>query len=79
MLADPPVPFFPFFFTSRLWHQLTVQLLAFVSNGTATDPAELLALYTNVIADFESKLNQLTLAQIAVAIAHRQGPLARRR
>ena len=46
-----------------------------MSNGTTTDPAELLALYTNFIADFESKLNQLTLAQIAVAIAHRQGPL----
>jgi hypothetical protein len=59
----------------RLWHQLTVALLAYVSGdaGERADAAELHALYTRFVADFAHRLNPFALAQLATAVAARQG------
>ena len=65
-------------FTLKLWHQLTVALLSFV--GCATEKkntlretpdgtSSYLALYDRVVLACDSKLNQLSLAQIASAVA----------
>lgn len=53
-------------YNKRLWHQLTVRLLAFVKRPELT-AAEAAGIYENFIADFETKMNPLMLVEI---IAH---------
>lgn len=59
----------------KLWHQLTVTTLDFVSNPsttlrtTAEGTNSYLALFDKVILPIDKKLNQLTLARIASAVA----------
>ncbi|KAJ3086260.1 26S proteasome regulatory subunit [Quaeritorhiza haematococci] len=47
----------------KLWHQLTIELEKFVANE-ASGPF-LIPLYENFIADWEKKMNQLSLVQFA--------------
>jgi len=54
-------------FDKRLWHQLSVKLLEFVQLEQAKQ-FNLVELYENFIADFETKINQLTLVEIVVFI-----------
>jgi len=55
----------------RLWHQLTEVLLKLVLRPEVQEGDELYSLYTNVIADFETKLNPLSLVQICTPILAR--------
>jgi len=50
----------------RLWHQLTLRLLEFLSVPSSS-PFQL-PLFNNFVKDFESKLNQLRLVEIAVKV-----------
>jgi len=50
----------------RLWHQLTVVLLELVQRPEVTK--QLKEIYENVIADFEMKLNPLSLVQIIAPV-----------
>lgn len=52
----------------RLWHQLTVKLEKLVTLPEAK--GHLLPLYEKFISTFEKKINQLTLARIAIVISH---------
>ena len=62
----------------KLYHQLTVAVLDFVSTPAATHrtapdgTSSYLALYDKVVLAVDKKLNQLTLARIAAAVA--EGP-----
>jgi len=55
-------------YEKRLWHNLTLKLVELVETIDAGDP-QLLELYHNFIKGFEGKLNQLTLAKLAVVIS----------
>ncbi|KAK1696329.1 hypothetical protein QYE76_013026 [Lolium multiflorum] len=55
----------------KLWHQLTLKLDQFLQIPLAQTGDNLIQLYTNFIADFETKINLLKLAQFAV-VASRQ-------
>jgi len=58
-------------YNKRLWHQLTVKLLAFVKRPDASS-SDLVDLYDNFIADFETKMNPLFLVEIvAYVIKHK--------
>nr|CAG4640850.1 EOG090X05V9 [Eulimnadia texana] len=50
--------------TKKLWHQLTLEILEFVKHPALQTGKELVQLYENFIADFENKINQLTLVEI---------------
>ena len=53
----------------RLWHQLTVALLEFVSDpANAEAGGGLVRLCTEFVAKFEAKLNQLRFVQILCAV-----------
>eukprot|EP01137_Pigoraptor_chileana_P019596 Opistho-2@80820 len=54
-------------YSRKLWHQLTERLQALVRRVQSPDLA--MQLYTRFTADFESKLNQLSLADIFLVIA----------
>uniref|UniRef100_A0A6U3XGS4 PCI domain-containing protein n=1 Tax=Ditylum brightwellii TaxID=49249 RepID=A0A6U3XGS4_9STRA len=62
-------------FNRKLWHQLTISILSFVSTPTETlrTTAEgtnsYLALFDRVVLAADKKLNQLSLARIASAVA----------
>lgn len=63
----PPSP--PPCTTRRLWHQLTVALLEFVSDpANAEAGGGLVRLCTEFIAKFEAKMNQLRFVQILCAV-----------
>lgn len=49
-------------YTKKLWHQLTLKLLAFIAEER---PANLVELYENFIIDFESRIKHLSLVEIA--------------
>lgn len=49
-------------YTKKLWHQLTLKLLAFI---TEEHPKNLVELYENFISDFESRIKHLSLVEIA--------------
>lgn len=51
-------------YNKKLWHQLTLKLLAFVKQPDTFAKEDLFALYNGFIADFESKLNPLNLVEI---------------
>lgn len=53
----------------RLWHQLTLELAAFVQNEAFRREDNFIALYSNFISTFEAKLNQLEFAKIMAFIA----------
>jgi len=53
----------------RLWHNVTLKLIEIVELPDLKGNPVLIALYTNFIKTFESKLNQLTLAKILVVIS----------
>lgn len=55
----------------RLWHQLTGVLLKLVKRPELQDGDQLWQLYTNVIADFEIKLNPLSLVDMCTPIVNR--------
>lgn len=63
------------FYASKLWHQLTISVLEFVSNPSATlrttveGGNSFLALFDQVILSVDKKLNSLSLARIASAVA----------
>lgn len=54
-------------YRAKLWHQLTVKLEQIIEQPQWKD--ELPSLYPGFIGHFESKLNQLSLVKIAVAIS----------
>lgn len=58
-------------YVKRLWHQLTEVLLALVQRPELQDGDKLWQLYTNVIADFELKLNPLSLVEMCIPIVER--------
>mmetsp|Transcript_12197 Transcript_12197/g.18246 ORF Transcript_12197/g.18246 Transcript_12197/m.18246 type:complete len:388 (+) Transcript_12197:43-1206(+) len=63
-------------FTKKLWHQLTQKIYEFVlSEGNSVNDS-FVVLYNNFIVNFESRLNQLKLAQIICQIANTQKDLA---
>jgi len=53
-------------YNKKLWHQLTLELQTLVKD--ATMKGQLVQLYQNFIADFETKLNPLYLAQLAQTV-----------
>nr|CAG4638441.1 EOG090X05V9 [Cyclestheria hislopi] len=55
-------------FNKKLWHQLTIELLSFVKNPGLQKNNELIQLYEEFIADFENKINLLSLAEICATI-----------
>eukprot|EP00897_Mesotaenium_endlicherianum_P009535 jgi/Mesen1/860/ME000114S10940 len=57
----------------KLWHQLTVKLEQFVTLAALQTGDALIQLYHSFIADFETKINLLKLAQFSVIVS-RQYP-----
>lgn len=57
------------YYNTRLWHQLTMYLKTFVHHPVF-QAGGLQALYNNFIADFELKLNCVTLVEIVLVITH---------
>nr|CAG4643948.1 EOG090X05V9 [Lepidurus arcticus] len=60
-------------YNKKLWHQLTVEILEFVRSPVFSTGSELIDLYENFLADFENKINSLTLIEICSFIV-RQFP-----
>jgi len=56
------------FYNKRLWHQLTLALLEFVKDPVFVGNDGLVKLYDNFIADFEMKMNPLSLVEISAYI-----------
>lgn len=52
-------------YNKKLWHQLTLKLLEFIREEK---PQNLLEIYDNFISDFEIRINQLSLVEIAVYV-----------
>lgn len=65
---------FSSYFVRKQWHQLTLSLLAFLEAGGGSTNlrdgnANYVRLWEDFIKQFEAKINQLSLAKIAVRIA----------
>lgn len=58
-------------YNKRLWHQVTLKMLAFVNSPAMQEGDALLKLYENFISDFENKMKPLSLVQIASKVADR--------
>jgi len=58
-------------YNKKLWHQLTLQLQQIVKLPVMQEGDKLIVLYNSFIADFESKLNPLSLVQMAMAVLER--------
>jgi len=56
------------FYNKKLWHQLTIELLQFVKHPSLQTGNELVQLYENFIADFENKINLLSLTELCAVI-----------
>lgn len=56
------------FYNKKLWHQLTTSLLEFVKHPSLQSNNELVQLYENFVADFENKINLLSLTEICAVI-----------
>ncbi|KAF8789120.1 26S proteasome non-ATPase regulatory subunit like protein [Argiope bruennichi] len=52
------------YYNKKLWHQLTLKLTALVKNPSMQQGKALLELYENFLADFENKINPLSLVEI---------------
>jgi len=55
-------------YNKKLWHQLTIELLDFVNHPSLQVNDELVLLYENFVADFENKINLLSLTEICAVI-----------
>jgi len=58
-------------YTKKLWHQLTVEIKELIKLPSMNEGNKLILFYKNFIADFESKINPLSLVQIAIAALER--------
>lgn len=58
-------------YTQKLWHELTLSLLSFVSDPSNMREGNLnfVSLYNSFVMLFDGKLNQLSLAKIAMKVA----------
>lgn len=57
------------YYSKRLWHQLTLKLQDFVKLPALQEKDALIQLYENFIADFENKINPLSLVEIVSFIS----------
>ncbi|KAK8776443.1 hypothetical protein V5799_030212, partial [Amblyomma americanum] len=57
-------------YNKRLWHQLTVKMLAFVRHPQMQQGGALYQLYDNFISDFENKMKPLSLVEIVAQVSH---------
>lgn len=55
-------------YNKKLWHQLTLELETLVRHPSMQSGQSLVVLYNNFIGDFESKMNPLSLVQLAMVI-----------
>eukprot|EP00871_Galdieria_phlegrea_P005929 jgi/Galph1/823/GphlegSOOS_G5494.1 len=55
----------------KLWHQLTSEILNFITDSGAGE-RDLVAFYDNFIQEFESYLNPLALVRVVVSISRKQ-------
>lgn len=55
-------------YNEKLWNELTIKMLTFVKHPANQSEQSLLALYTNFIASFESKINPYGLVEIVAVI-----------
>jgi len=55
-------------YNKKLWHQLTIELLDFIKHPSLQANDELVHLYENFVADFENKINMLSLTEICAMI-----------
>lgn len=55
-------------YEKRLWHELTLEMLKFVKNDHFKHNGGLLELYENFLADFEHRINQLSLTELILVI-----------
>nr|CAG4641685.1 EOG090X05V9 [Eurycercus lamellatus] len=60
-------------YNKKLWHQLTIELLDFVKHPSLQSNNELVQLYENFVADFENKINLLSLTEICAFIVKQMG------
>jgi len=58
-------------YNKKLWHQLTVELMNLVKHPHMQKSDRLISLYQDFIQDVESKLNPLSLVQIAMVVLDR--------
>jgi len=57
-------------YEKRLWHELTESLLVLVKEECFKSNGGLVELYENFLADFEHRINPLSLAELILVIAH---------
>ncbi|XP_014661830.1 PREDICTED: 26S proteasome non-ATPase regulatory subunit 13-like [Priapulus caudatus] len=55
-------------YNKKLWHQLTVKVMAFVKNTEFTAKTDLMKLYENFLADFEHRINLLSFVEIIIYV-----------
>nr|CAH0100822.1 unnamed protein product [Daphnia galeata] len=60
-------------YNKKLWHQLTIEMLDFVKHPSLQSNNELVHLYENFVADFENKINLLSLTEICAIIVKQMG------
>nr|CAG4634779.1 EOG090X05V9 [Alona affinis] len=60
-------------YNKKLWHQLTIEMLEFVKHPSLQTNNELVQLYENFVADFENKINLLSLTEICAIIVKQMG------
>lgn len=56
-------------YNKRLWHQLTLKMLAFVRHPQMQQLGALYQLYDNFISEFENKMKPLSLVEIAAQVS----------
>jgi len=81
MNADPNLqPYWTAFenlYLGKLWHQLTLKIKEAVTNPEFLAKTDLIILYKNFLLDFEHRINEVSLTQIAFFICaqyHKQDP-----
>ena len=65
-------------YNKKQWHQLTVSLIAFLKSGGGSQNARdgnanYVRLWSEFVKTFEAKINQLSLAKMAVMVAFSYG------
>nr|CAG4643198.1 EOG090X05V9 [Ilyocryptus agilis] len=60
-------------YNKKLWHQLTIALLDFVKHPSLQNGNELVIFYENFLAEFENKINLLSLTEICAYIVKQIG------
>lgn len=56
-------------YNKKLWHQLTLKLLTFVKQPSVAQGDALIKMYNSFIADFDHRINQLSLVEIIIPVA----------